>query len=149
MAFAALITWFAGVLAGLYMLTVWLIENDVTRQHAAPSKLPVPVIFTHLVLAVTGLGVWAAYLILDRETLAWTAFGLLVMIILLGLSMFARWIPVHREPGWPAHLPDAQAEGLAIPAEGNFPIAVVATHGLLAGATLVLVLLTALGVGGS
>jgi hypothetical protein len=35
------------------------------------------------------------------------------------------------------------------PAEGNFPVAVVAIHGLLAGSTLVLVFLTALGVGGS
>src|SRR5215472_19166185 len=30
MAFVVLITWSAAVLAGLYMLAVWLIENDVT-----------------------------------------------------------------------------------------------------------------------
>ena len=36
-----------------------------------------------------------------------------------------------------------------VPAEGNFPVAVVVIHGLLAGTTLVLVFLTALGVGGS
>ena len=40
MAFAALITWFAAVLLGLYMLAVWLIENDVTDRAAAPSRLP-------------------------------------------------------------------------------------------------------------
>jgi hypothetical protein len=38
---------------------------------------------------------------------------------------------------------------VAIPAKGIFPVAVVAAHGLLAGSTMVLVLLTALGVGGS
>jgi hypothetical protein len=177
--FAALITWFAAVLAGLYMFTVWLIENDVTARDTAPSQLPVPVIFTHLVLAVTGLGLWVAYLILDRETLAWTAFGVLCLIALLGVTMFARWIPVYRDPATagdagkiPAYRHSAtvghsgqyslygetatagrpgqiQAETNAVPAEGNFPIAVVVVHGLLAGSTLVLVFLTALGVGGS
>jgi len=166
-AFAALITWFAAVLAGLYMLTVWLIENDVSARRAAPSHLPVPVIFGHLTLAVSGLALWVAYLILDRQMLAWIAFGLLSVIALLGLTMFARWIPVYREPvptaakreavptgslfqTVPAENPgQTMEEPLAIPAEGNFPIAVVVTHGVLAGSTLVLVFLTALGVGAS
>jgi hypothetical protein len=146
---AALITWFGAILAGLYMLAVWLIENDVTSRHAAPSQLPVPVIAAHLFLAVTGLVVWVAYLFLDRETLAWTAFGLLAAIVLLGLTMFARWIPVYREPAPPAEVLGALNETLAVPAEGNFPVAVIAVHGLLAVSTLVLVFLTALGVGGS
>jgi hypothetical protein len=179
MGFAALITWFAAVLAGLYMFTVWLIENDVTSRHTAPSQLRVPVIFTHLGLAVTGLGVWVAYLVLDRPTLAWTAFGMLCLIALLGLTMFARWIPVYRDPGTagdrdrnpvypdtvrvghPGQYPvfghaatagrpgEIPVETNPVPAEGNFPVAVVAVHGLLAGSTLVLVFLTALGVGGS
>jgi hypothetical protein len=164
--FAALITWFAGVLAGLYMLTVWLIENDVTGQHAAPSQLRVPVIFGHLTLAITGLGVWVAYLILDRDILAWASVGTLIAGILLGLTMFARWLPVYREPvptapavltgpGWPAGtvLPvegtPPAGQLYAAPAESHFPVAVIAAHGLLAGVTLVLVVLTTLGVGGS
>jgi hypothetical protein len=136
------------VLAGLYMLTVWLIENDVTGRDAPPSQLPVPVIFSHLSLAIAGFGVWVAYLVLDRDYLAWAAFALLAMIILLGLTMFARWIPVYQDPA-PLSTPQLPAGMPAIPAEGNFPIAVVAMHGLLAGVTVVLVLLTALGVGGS
>src|SRR5215813_7639848 len=98
MGYAALITWFAAVLAGLYMLTVWLIENDVTGQHSAPSQLRVPVIFTHLTLAVSGLCVWVAYLVLDRDILAWVSVATLTAMILLGLTMFARWLPVYREP---------------------------------------------------
>ena len=167
MGYAALITWFAGVLAGLYMLTVWLIENDVTGQHSAPSQLRVPVIFGHLTLAITGLGVWVAYLVLDRDILAWVSVGTLTAIILLGLTMFARWLPVYREPalpvapavltgpGWPAGTA-LSAEGTppaeqlyVAPAESHFPVAVIAAHGLLAGVTLVLVVLTTLGVGGS
>ncbi len=149
MSFAALITWSAAVLAGLYMLTVWLIENDVSGRDTAPSQLPVPVVFSHLLLAVTGLVVWVAYLIFDRETLAWAAFGLLSVVALLGVTMFARWIPVYREPAPPVRLPQAPEGTLAVAAEGNFPVAVVAAHGLLAVSTLVLVLLTALGTGGS
>lgn len=164
--FAALITWFAAVLAGLYMLTVWLIENDVTG-HTAPSQLRVPVIFGHLALAITGLGVWVAYLVLDRDILAWASVGTLTAVVLLGLTMFARWIPVYREPALPTApavlagpgrpagtvLPAAGTQPSqllsAAPAESHFPVAVIAAHGLLAGVTLVLVVLTTLGVGGS
>ncbi len=92
------ITWFATVLLGLFMLTVWLIENDVTGQGVAPSRLPVPVIFAHLGLAATGLTVWTAFLIFNQKTLARAAVGILGAIALLGATMFARWIPVYRGP---------------------------------------------------
>jgi hypothetical protein len=165
--YVALITWFAGVLAGLYMLTVWLIENDVTGQDAAPSQLRVPVIFGHLALAIAGLGLWVAYLALDRDVLAWASVGTLTAVILLGITMFARWLPVYREtplpmaaaaltgPGWPAGATQpaggtpAAGPSFEAPAESHFPVAVITAHGLLAGVTLVLVVLTTLGVGGS
>jgi hypothetical protein len=146
MAYVALITWFATILAGLYMLAVWLIERDVTDSGAADSRLPAPVIFTHLGLAVTGLGVWVTYLILDRPVLAWIAVSILALIAMLGVAMFARWIPVYREPEVPGA---AQVLTTTGPPEGNFPLVVVCGHGLLAGSTAILVLLTALGVGGS
>jgi hypothetical protein len=148
-AVTALITWSAAVLAGLYMLTVWLIENDVTARRTAPSQLPVPVLFSHLALALVGLGSWVGYLVLDSDTLAWTSFGALCLIVLLGLSMFARWIPVYREPVAAAVPGHPLYQSAAVPAEGNFPVVVVAAHGLLAGGTLVLVFLAAMGVGGS
>jgi hypothetical protein len=145
MAYVALITWFVTILPGLYMLAVWLIENDATDRNAAASRLPAPVIFTHLLLAVTGLGVWVSYLLLGHKVLAWTAFSILGIIAVLGAAMFARWIPVYREPDVPG------AAGVLYPAqaappEGSFPVVVVFGHGLLAVSTAVLVLLTALGV---
>jgi hypothetical protein len=145
--FATVITWFATVLLGLFMLAVWLIENDVTGQGVAPSRLPVPVIFAHLGLAATGLTVWTAFLIFNQKTLAWTAVGILGAIALLGATMFARWIPVYRGPARPQG-PAQPGDALAVPAEGNFPVAVVAVHGLLAVSTLVLALLTVLGTSG-
>jgi manganese efflux pump family protein len=148
--FAALITWLAAVLAGLYMFAVWLIENDATDRHPDAGKLPPLVVFTHLLLALAGLVVWGGYLLLDYETLAWAALALLTAIALLGLTMFAKWIRVHHEPvpiASGAQHPRQAA--VAVPVKGIFPVAVVAAHGLLAGSTLVLVLLTTIGIGGS
>jgi hypothetical protein len=165
MRFVALIVWFVTALWGLYMLAVWLIENDATRQGNSASRLPLPVILAHVTFAVTGLGVWVAYLLLDRAVLAWTAVGLLVAIALLGLSMFARWIPVYRmadeeirvpagagAPGVAGEAPGALPGTPALPdrpAEGSFPLLIVLAHGVFAFSTVVLVLLSALGVGGS
>jgi hypothetical protein len=147
---AAVITWFTGILAGLYMLTVWLIEKAEIPGHGAPSKLPAPVIVTHLLLALTGLVVWVAYLVTDRQLLAWVTFALLAVIALLGATMFARWIPVYREPvPVTSTAPTPGQPAMTGQAEGSFPVAVVAAHGLLATATITLVLLTALGVGGT
>jgi hypothetical protein len=161
MRFVALIVWFITALWGLYMLAVWLIENDATRQGTAASRLPLPVILAHVTFAVTGLGVWVAYLLVDRPALAWTAVGILVAIALLGLSMFARWIPVYRmaddevsvpvgaaAPGAPGAAPGMPSLREQ-PAEGSFPLLIVLAHGVFAVSTVVLVVLTALGVGGS
>jgi hypothetical protein len=142
------------------MLAVWLIENDATNQRNSASRLPLPVILAHMTLAVSGLVVWVAYLLLDRPALAWTALGILGGIALLGFTMFARWIPVYRTAGVTAEPVRAGGGGAGEPAlavlgrrdappEGNFPLLVVVAHGTFAVSTVVLVLLTALGVGGS
>lgn len=149
MGFAALITWSATVMLGLYMLTVWLIEHDATGRGADASHLPTPVVFSHLGLALVGLTVWVVYLLTDRQELAWVAVGVLSVIALLGVLMFARWIPVHRGPDEPPSYAPFPREPVAAPPEGNFPVAVVTCHGLLAVTTYLLVLLTALAIGGS
>ena len=167
MPYVALIVWFVTALWGLYMLTVWLIENDATRQGKSASRLPLPVILAHVAFAVTGLVVWVAYLLLDRPALAWAAVGILVAIALLGLTMFARWIPVYRMADDEVSVPMAAMSGggpaiqqaaqsvpgvgslRELPAEGSFPLLIVLAHGVFAVSTVVLVVLTALGVGGS
>ena len=162
MGYIALIAWFVTALGGLYMLVVWLIENDATDQRHAASRLPLPVIVGHVTLALTGLAVWVAYLLLDRDALAWIALCILCGIALLGFTMFARWIPVYRTAdvpvATPVLVPGGGAAGPALaaaqvtdgtPPEGNFPLVVVVAHGTFAVSTVVLVLLTALGVGGS
>jgi len=136
--FVALITWFAAILAGLYMLAVWLIEKD----QATPSRLPAPVIVSHVVLAAVGFAIWVAFPVTHRKTLAWAAAGLLLAIAALGLTMFLRWIPVYRGPDQRAGTSGGAAH--QIPDEGHFPVILVACHGLLAVITLILVRLTAL-----
>ena len=148
MGYAALITWFVAILAGLYMLAVWLIENDVTSR-ATRSRLPAPVIFSHLILAATGFTLWVGYLVMHRKTLAWATIAVLLGIATLGLTMFLRWIPVYYgspdRSGSPASSLAARSNA---PAEGHFPVILVYCHGLLAVTTLVLVLLDPLGLGG-
>ena len=80
MGVAALISWFVTAFVGLYLLAVWLIENDVTQQGAARSRLPGPVILGHVLLALTGLVFWVIHLVSHSSALGWTALGTLVAI---------------------------------------------------------------------
>lgn len=126
MAIAALVTWIVTALGGFYMLGVWISRGGHRDRQ---SRLPAPVAFGHLLLAAIGLVLWIVYLALDSDVLAWSSLGLLVLIALLGFTMLFRWIPVYR------------ARATSPAPERSIPVAVVAGHGVLAVATLVLVLL--------
>lgn len=149
----SLISWIATIFVGLFLLAIWLIEYDPDYQRAAATRLPISVISGHVLLAVTGLGVWIAYLTTDTERLAWLTIAILMIVVSFGLTMAVRWIGVYRAHSDVA----AQATPVggdahvhpAVPPERHFPPAVVIGHGLLATATVLLVVLTALGVGGS
>jgi hypothetical protein len=142
----ALITWVLTALGGFYMLGTWIQRGGLRQQQSGTSRLPAPALFGHFALAALGLVVWIIYVVADKDALAWTAFGLLLPVALLGFVMLARWIPVYRGRTATAATQGTEA---AVPAERHFPLPVVLAHGLFAVITLVLVLLTALGVGGS
>jgi hypothetical protein len=159
MALVALIAWLCTVSMGLYLLAIWLIEYDREFQSAAATRLPVPVIGAHALLAFCGLAVWALYLITDRSGLAWVAALTLGVVALLGLTMAVRWIRVYRthSPPPPVALRavpvpvGARARPgigttatVPVPPERHFPLPVVIAHGTFAAATIVLVLLTVL-----
>ena len=161
MAVAALGTWLVTALGGFVMLAGWLARGGARTPArtsaaagavrgtaaaaglpvAAPTRLRPPLVFGHVLLAVAGLVVWVGYLATDSEGLAWTAFVLLLPVALLGFTMLARWLQAgdHRRDG---------SLGAPRP-ESHFPLPVVIGHGLFAVTTVVLVLLSALGVGGS
>ena len=75
MGVAALISWFVTAFVGLYLLAVWLIENDVTHRGAVASRLPAPVIFGHLLLALTGLVFWVIHLLSGSDMPAGPRWG--------------------------------------------------------------------------
>ena len=174
----ALITWIVTALAGLYLLAIWLIEYDPDFQRAAATRLPVPVISSHVLLAVGGLGVWIMYLVTDKDIFEWATIVILAFVASFGMTMAVRWIAVVR--AGPATRPAAVMSGpaatpggmrdawtpseawaagqmsqagrvteLTVPPERHFPVSVVIGHGIFATATIVLVVLTILGVGGS
>ncbi|WP_433467136.1 hypothetical protein [Spirillospora sp. CA-128828] len=137
---AALVTWLVTALGGFYMLGTWIARGGVRGGN---SRLPVPVIFGHFLLAAAGLVVWIIYLFTDTGALAWTAFGILLPVALLGFVMFARWLTVSRTPSVRAAGAPGSAQADAAP-ESSFPVPVVLGHGLFAVATLLLVVLSAL-----
>ncbi|MCA1835371.1 MAG: hypothetical protein LC721_03130 [Actinobacteria bacterium] len=147
MGIAALITWLLTAAGGFVLLGTWIAKGGARPPRT--SKFPPALILGHFALAVAGLVIWIIYLISDSKALAWTAFIVLLPVALLGFVMLARWIPTYR-----ARTPVPAAAGGATPtaeagapAEKHFPVPVVAGHGLFALVTVVLVLLTALGVG--
>ena len=153
MEFVALITWFVTAAVGICLLAIWLVEYD---HKDAATRLPRTVVSAHAVLALAGLVVWSAYLTSDSSRLAWTAILVLAAVMLLGLTLAVRWIGVYRAHQTPAAvLVPFGARGAdsltpaPVPPERNLPVPVVVAHGLLAAATVVLVLLTALDVAGS
>ena len=101
-------------------------------------------IFGHLGLAVAGLLLWIAYLLLDNDRLAWIAFVVLLPVVGLGVGMFARWGAGRRRAAVGVSPSGAATAGGALPAEQTLPVPVVAAHGVFALATVVLVLLAAL-----
>jgi hypothetical protein len=130
MAVTALITWLVTAAGGFVLLAGWIGRGG--HRPGSSGRLSPTMIFTHLLLAVVGLIVWIVYIAADTEALAWVAFILLLPVALLGFTMFARWLGSRRTSGAP---------------ESRFPMPVVLGHGLFAAVTLVLVLLTAVGVG--
>ena len=146
MEIAALITWLVTAVGGIVMLGIWISRGG--NRPPRSSKFPPGLIFGHFALAAIGLVLWIIYVAADNEALAWTAFVVLLPVALLGFGMLARWLPTYRSSAVVAAA-DTAGSAPGVPAERHFPVAVVAGHGLFAVTTVVLVLLTALGVGGS
>ena len=148
MAVVALITWLITAGFGFWMLFVWASKGGVRRSADSPE-----LIYrrpgssrTSSWLSPASI-IWIAYLVTDSSMLAWIAFADLVLIVILGSVLVARWSKDRR--GVRASASPAPAASSSRLAEQHIPVAAVTMHGVFASATFVLVLLTAAGLGGT
>jgi manganese efflux pump family protein len=142
MKWAALIAWVLTAGGGFVLLTIWLARGGMRQGREGGSRIRPPLILSHFLLAATGLVIWIIYLFADKDVLKWIAFVILAVVALLGWTMFAIWWRRRQARG-------AVREAISpdTPAEQHFPVAIVGLHGVLAVTTVVLVFLTAIGVG--
>lgn len=129
MEIAALVTWIAAALGGFWMLGIWLTRR---RESGTASRIAPGLILGHFLLAAVGLVLWIVFLVAEVDGLTWVALAVLLVVAVLGFTMFARWLSGRG---------DAAADSAP---EQRFPVPAVYGHGLLGAATLVLVLLVAL-----
>ena len=100
MRFATLISWMLTASLGGFMLRTWLVRGGLRRERARTGGLPPQLIFGHAGLALFGLLVWVSYLVTGVRPLAWTAVGVLMVTVGLGLSTVTLWTPYPaRKPG--------------------------------------------------
>jgi hypothetical protein len=143
MKWVALVTWVLTAGGGFVLLSIWLARGGMRQSREAGNRIRPPLILSHFLLAATGLVIWIVYLVKDKDVLAWIAFAILAVVAALGWTMFAIWLRRRQaRPAVEAVTPDT-------PPEQTFPVSIVTLHGVLAVTTVVLVLLTAAGVGGS
>jgi hypothetical protein len=147
MEWAALIAWVATAGGGFVMLAIWLSRGGMHQAREGGSRIRPPLILGHFLLAATGLVIWIINVVTDSDALAWVALAILAVVALLGFTMFAIWYQ-RRQRGPAAATGVTGAPGSdETPPEQHFPVPIVALHGLLAVTTVVLVFLTAIGVG--
>jgi hypothetical protein len=140
MEWAALISWIVTAGGGFVLLAIWVSRGGMQQREG--GQIRPALILSHFGLAALGLVLWIIYVFNDSDTLAWIAFALLLVVAVLGWTMFALWWRRRQAGTGPVAVTEQGSTGQ--PAEQHFPVPIVALHGLLAVTTLVLVLLSAL-----
>ena len=136
MEWAALVSWVVTAGGGFVLLALWLRHGGMSQR--APGEIRPFLILGHFALAAIGLVLWIVYVAGGSDTLAWIAFAILVLVALLGWTMFAIWYQRR-------NVQPVEAPAPAVPAEQRFPVSIVALHGLAAVTTVVLVFIAAIG----
>jgi hypothetical protein len=156
LAVAALVSWLLTAGIGSYLLAGWLSRGRTGRPRGRPGGPPPAVIAGHFGLAATGLAGWAAYLATDRVILAWTAVGLLLVAAGLGMATLFAGLdgPVYAAPAGagagasadgPRIVPAGEVPAGILPSGDRPPVLLIAGHGALAMATLLLAVAAAAG----
>lgn len=95
---ATLVAWLCTAGIGAYMLGTLVSRGGLRQQRAVRDGLSPKVLFGHFGLAISGLATWASYLATGWEPLAWSAVGLLVLAIGLGICTVTLWTPYPHRP---------------------------------------------------
>jgi hypothetical protein len=132
MQWAALISWILTAAGGSLLFLQWWRHGGPSQQEGIRTIR----LAAHAGTAVLGLILWIAFVVTDTQALAWLAVALLVVVALVGFSML-----LISSRGKTTHV---RTEA---PAEGMFPLPLVAGHGILAVTTFTLTLLAAAGIG--
>jgi len=163
---AALAAWAVTVTAGTWLLAGWIARGGLRRGYVRVAGVPRVVIVGHFTLALTGLGLWIAFLATGVAALAWASVAVVLSVAGLGMATLAGGLPEQRQPGGgpleprpataeppPAgaaaasHVELAQARTAAIVVPAGKPLGVIALHGALAAVTILVVVLAAIGAG--
>jgi hypothetical protein len=153
MAIAALVTWLITAGFGLFMLIRWATRGGLREMPGAGTNFPRVRVFAHFGLAAAGLIVWIIYLVTGNTIWAWIAVADLILVALLGGLLVRQWTKDGRAAMASAARSDAGAAPSAAStvdlAEQHIPRPPVVLHGIFAVSTVILVLLSAIGIGGS
>ena len=145
---AALAAWVVTAAAGAYLLAGWLTGQRWRGRRIQVAGVPAPVVLGHAGLAVAGLGVWVAFTVTPRPTLGWIDVGLTWVIAGLGMATLVSALPEQRAGTDADHGAANQSADTAVtPHRSRVPVLTIALHGVLATATILLVLLAVIGVG--
>ena len=125
----ALAAWLLTVASGVYLLAGWIAHGGLRR--AGRRGRPPPVILSHFGLATAGLACWTGYVLSGAVAVAWLAVFLLLPVAGLGIATLMLAIP------------DA-APRASTAQRSRLPVVAIATHGILATVTMLLVLLAAI-----
>lgn len=130
-----LIVWLVTAVGGFTLLGIWLSHGGMS---AVVRRFPKPLPFLHGLAAVISLVLFIVYWVADVDALKIvTLIGLLITAV-LGIAMFVMWLGGVREQVAPSVGAD-----VAHAPEDRFPVPIVALHGVLAVATLVLYIVAA------
>jgi hypothetical protein len=135
----ALFSWLATASFGGFLLYLWgaRAARSALRRLSygrPPPYIPRWLVVAHVTLALTGLAAWTAAIVLVDD-FAYFALPILLLVALLGVSMFLRWLG-SRRARQVAMVPHRA------PSESRIPTLAVLSHGVLGFTTVVLVLLS-------
>jgi hypothetical protein len=136
---AALFAWLAAAGSGGWIIIRWWRAGgrlSRPRRAADSAAAPPAVIVGHGGLALLGLTIWTLFISTGWAALAWISVGLLTPVAGLGMTVLLSGLPRPRS---------AAVSSLSPTRSGRQPAAVIAAHGLFVLATLLLVLLAAIG----